>query len=294
MKTYPEIRTADGRTLVVHETGAGPGAAEAGAAEPRAAAPAFTLFWHNGSPHSGELLPPIVEAAEARNIRVVTYARPSYGGSSPNPGRNVASAASDVASIADSLGIERFAVMGASGGGPHALACAALLPDRVFAAVTLAGVAPFSDAFDWFGGMASPGALQAARQGRDARARYAVTETFDPAVFTPADWAALDADWRSLGADANRAGDAGPDGLIDDDTAFATDWGFDPATIATPVLLIHGKEDRMVPASHSQWLVPRIPAAELWLRPDDGHVSVLHALPLALDWLAAHEDRRAR
>jgi pimeloyl-ACP methyl ester carboxylesterase len=153
MKTYSDVRTADGRTLVVHETGpsagepAGPGEA------------AFTLFWHNGSPHSGELLPPVIEAARARGIRVVSYARPSYGGSSPNPGRNVASAAGDVAAIADALGIGQFAVMGASGGGPHALACAALLPDQVFAAVTLAGVAPFTDEFDWFGGMASPGAL---------------------------------------------------------------------------------------------------------------------------------------
>jgi len=270
----PGDRLADGRFLSVHETG------------PREA-PALALLWHHGSPHTGILLEPVVAAAEARGIRLISYARPSYGGSSPQPGRNVASAATDVAAIADALGIDRFAVMGASGGGPHALACAALLPDRVVGAVTLAGVAPFSDAFDWFAGMASPGGLRAARQGRDARASYAETAEFDATSFVAADWAALDAEWASLGADAVRAGSAGPDGLIDDDVAFATEWGVDLGRIATPVLLVQGGEDRVVPPSHAEWLLRCMPTAELWLRPRDGHVSVLRAVPVALDWLAA-------
>ncbi len=280
MTTDLEVRTPDGRTLAVHETGPGAGGRANGER-------GFALFWHIGSPQTGELLPPVVEAAQARHIRLVSYGRPSYGGSTPQPGRNVASAAGDVAAIANALGIDRFAVMGASGGGPHALACAAQLPDRVLAAVTLAGIAPFTDEFDWFGGMASPAALQAARQGREVRARFAETDEFDPAVFTRADWAVLEGDWRTLGADAGRAAEAGPDGLIDDDTAFATDWGFDPGTITRPILLVHGGEDRMVPASHSQWMLRKIPTAELWLRPHDGHVSVLRAVPVAMDWLAA-------
>lgn len=275
-----DVRTADGRTLVVHDTGPGSGL---GAGE----STAFTLFWHHGSPQTGALLEPLLAAAGARGIRLVSYGRPSYGGSSPRPGRNVASAAGDVAAIADALGIGRFAVMGASGGGPHALACAALLPDRVFGTVTLAGVAPFTDEFDWFAGMATPGALQAARQGRGARARFAETDEFDPNIFTKADWAALEAEWRSLGADAGRAGAAGPDGIVDDDVAFATDWGFELDPIATPVLLVQGGEDRVVPRSHADWLLRAIPTAEMWLRPRDGHVSVLRAVPVAMDWLAS-------
>ncbi|HEX5241384.1 MAG TPA: alpha/beta hydrolase, partial [Candidatus Limnocylindrales bacterium] len=112
------IRTADGRSLSVHDT--------EGRDRDR-----LTVLWFHGSPQSGAILEPIATAAAPREIRVVSYGRPSYGGSTPLPGRDVASAASDVGAIADALGLERFAVMGASGGGPHALACAALLGDRV-------------------------------------------------------------------------------------------------------------------------------------------------------------------
>jgi pimeloyl-ACP methyl ester carboxylesterase len=106
-------------------------------------------------------------------MRLLSHGRPSYGGSTPQPGRNVASAACDVAQIVDALGIERFAVMGASGGGPHALACAGLLPGRVTSVASLAGLAPFdADGIDWYAGMADNGALSAAVHGRDARERY--------------------------------------------------------------------------------------------------------------------------
>ncbi|RXZ48495.1 alpha/beta fold hydrolase, partial [Agromyces binzhouensis] len=110
------------------------------------------VVWHAGSPHTGEPLEPLATAARARGIRLVTFARPGYGGSTPRPGRDVASNAADVAAIADALGIDRFAVIGYSGGGPHALGCAALLRDRVTAAAVLASPAPFGGV-DWFAGM---------------------------------------------------------------------------------------------------------------------------------------------
>jgi pimeloyl-ACP methyl ester carboxylesterase len=268
-----EMRLPDGRLLRAHDSG------DAGGTT------ALTLLWHHGSPQSGELLEPVLAAATARDIRLVAYARPSYGGSSPNRGRSVASAADDVARVVDDLGIERFAVMGASGGGPHALACAARLPGRVIAAVTLAGMAPFATDVDWYAGMVAPGGLRAAEAGRAVRERYAETDEFDPSSFTASDWAALEGGWAALGADAGRAGTEWPEGLVDDDLAYVAPWGFDPADVRVPVWVIHGGEDRVIPASHAHWLLDRIDTAELWLRPRDGHVSVLDAVPVAMDWL---------
>lgn len=200
----------------------------------------------------------------------MSYGRPSYGGSNPRPGRNVAAAADDVARIADTLGVRSFAVMGASGGGPHALACAALLPDRVTGAVCLAGLAPYTEDFDWYEGMASPGGLRAAADGREARELYAATDEFDPANFTAADYAALEGAWSSLGSDAVKAGQAGPDGLIDDDVAFATAWGFDLAEVAAPVLLVQGSLDRVVPSAHAGWLLAGLPGRSCGYGPMTG------------------------
>ena len=277
-----DVALADGRTLRVFDAGA-------------ASADAPTVVWHHGSPQTGAPLEPLLSAAARRGVRLVSYARPSYGGSSPSPGRDVASAAADVAQLADALGIARFAVMGASGGGPHALACAALLGDRVTGVACLAGLAPLTADFDWFAGMVSDGALRSALAGREARARYAEAEEFDEDSFTPADWAALAGPWASLGADAVRASAAGPDGLVDDDVAFVAPWGFDPGRISVPVLLAHGGADRVVPAAHARWLLRRLPDPELWYRPGEGHVSILGVCPLALDWLEAHRGApRAR
>ena len=269
-----DVRLTDGRLLRVYDTGA-------------ESPDALTLLWHHGSPQTGALIEPLLAAAAARHIRLLSYARPSYGGSTPNPGRNVASAAADVAQVADALGLARFAVMGASGGGPHALACAALLPDRISAVVCLAGLAPFTDDFDWFGGMISSGGLRAAAAGREARRAYAATARFDENSFTAADWASLSGEWAALGADSVRAGSAGPDGLVDDDVAYVMPWGFDSGPIKAPILLVQGGEDRIVPPSHADWLLRNCSSSELWLRPRDGHVSVLGAVPVAMDWLRA-------
>ncbi|MEU7138836.1 alpha/beta hydrolase [Nocardia sp. NPDC046473] len=246
---------------------------------------AGVLVWHHGSPQTGAPLEPLLAAAVERGIRLLSYGRPGYGGSTRLSGRTVASAARDVEQIADAFGIERFAVMGASGGGPHALVCAAELPDRVTGVVSLAGLAPFTDEFDWFAGMVSPGGLRSALAGRAARTRYAETAEFDTASFTSADWDALSGQWASLGTDAQQAGNAGSDGLVDDDVAFVTPWGVDLTAITAPVLLVQGEQDRVVPPAHAAWLRQRLPEAQLWSRPDDGHVSVLHACAAAMDWL---------
>jgi len=278
MVSERDVRLTDGRLVRVYDSAGGD------------ASDAFTLLWHHGSPQTGALLEPLLSAAEARGIRLLSYGRPSYGGSSPHPGRDVASAAADVAQIVSELGIARFATMGASGGGPHALACAALLPDRVLGVVCLAGLAPFTDTFDWYAGMVSDGGLRAAAAGREARERYAASDDFDENSFTPADWAALNGTWASLGADAGRAIAAGPEGLIDDDLAFVRPWGFEVTQIDAPVLLVQGGQDRVVPPGHADWLVHNCRSSELWSRPRAGHISILDASSVAMDWLRAQDD----
>lgn len=267
-----DVILPDGRMLHAYDAG-----------EPQDAR--LALAWHHGSPQTGAPLAPALEAAMERGIRVFSYARPSYGGSGPHTGRDVASAGGDLAAVANALGIERFASMGASGGGPHALAGGALLSDRVVGVVTLAGVAPFTEAFDWFDGMASPDGIRSAFRGRAARAEFEETAEFDPDQFLPVDYAALENEWVSLGEDVGRSAAFGADGLIDDDVALASPWGFELADVSVPVLVVQGGGDRVIPRAHGEWLAARIPSAELRIRPDDGHVSVMNAVPAAMDWL---------
>lgn len=271
-----DVAAGDGRVLRVHDSGP-PDAGGRG--------DGLALVWHHGSPQTGALLAPVLAAAAPRCLRVVSYGRPGYGGSTPRPGRDVDSAAGDVAAVADALGLGRLAVVGASGGGPHALACAALLADRVVGAVSLAGLAPFRDERWWFDGMVDEAPLRAAARGRDARLAHVEHDAFDPSSFVDVDWEALAGPWADLGADAQRAGGAGPGGLVDDDVAFTHDWGVDLAAVRPPVLCVHGDRDRVVPPEHSRRLVAALPRAERWARPRDGHVSVLARLPVALDWL---------
>jgi pimeloyl-ACP methyl ester carboxylesterase len=122
MVAETDLELGDGRTSHVYDT------------YPDDAGARLAVFWHHGTPNTGAPPEPLFPAADERGIRWVSHDRPGYGGSTPRTGRDVASVAADVSSIADALGIGRFAVMGSSGGGPHALACGALLPERVLAA----------------------------------------------------------------------------------------------------------------------------------------------------------------
>jgi len=279
--TETDLDLSDGRTLHVYDTGVDDSDRH------------LAVFWHHGTPNIGAPPEPLFPAAAQLGIRWVSHDRPGYGGSTPYPGRDVASVAADVASIAAALGIDQFAVMGHSGGAPHALACAALLPERVLGVVSLAGLAPFgADGLDWFAGMADSGvaSLRAAAEGRAAKERYEASGAeYDP-EFTPADRSALSGAWSWLADVVGPAIEAGPGGLIDDDLACVGPWGFDPAQVIAPILLLHGGRDRVVPSSHSQWLAGRCPSAELRLSPDDGHISVLNSGAAALSWLADHAD----
>ena len=142
MVTEADVELPDGRTLHVYDT-----AGEDGR---------LAVLWHHGTPNLGPPPEPLFPAADRLGIRWVSYDRPGYGGSTPHPGRDLASAAADVAVIADALEIGRFAVMGHSGGSNHALASGALLPARVLGAVCMSGLAPLhAEGLDWFAGMAA-------------------------------------------------------------------------------------------------------------------------------------------
>lgn len=280
-----DVSPGGGRVLHVYDTGP----AVAGTAGARGAR--LPVFWLHGTPMIGAPPVPLFPAAAEHGVRWVSYDRPGYGGSSPVPGRDVASGAADVAVIADALGLDRFAVLGQSGGGPYALACAALLPHRVIGAVSMSGRAPYpADGLDWLAGMrpGSAAELNATLAGRDALAALIASEDdFDPEMFTPADHAALAGNWKWISTVVGPALEQGTDGLIDDALAAVRPWGFDPAAITTPVLLVHGTADRVMPSAHSEWLARHIGgSAELALVKDAGHISVFDAAPEALGWLA--------
>lgn len=268
-----DLRLDDGRTLRVH-VGASRSADD------------LTVLWHHGTPNVGVPPAPWSEASARLGIRWVGHDRPGYGGSSPRPGRTVGDVAADAAAVADALEVERFAVVGHSGGGPHALACAALLPDRVVAAVCVSGLAPRDAAgLDWYAGMAAAdvASLRAAEGGREARLAHAAHGT-EPVADepVPADARALAGRWSWLETVTGPDAGAGLEGLVEDELAFVAPWGFDPAGIGVPTVLLHGSADPVVPPAHSAWLAERCPRAELRVTPEDGHVSVLDAVPAAL------------
>ena len=275
--TETDLALSDGRTLHLYDACA------------QGAENGLAVVWHHGTPNIGAPPEPLFAAAARNGIRWVSYDRPGYGGSTRRPGRTVGSAAEDVSALADALGLDRFAVMGASGGGTHALAAAALLSDRVLGAVCVAGLAPFdAEGLDWFADMASAGEaeLRASVQGGSALEELLAATEFDPRIFTEADHAALAGEWSWLAAVAGKGLEHGTGGMVDDDLAYVSPWGFAPAEVTVPTLILHGGEDRVVPSAHGEWLARRCPSAELWRRPDDGHVSVLGGSGAdALAWL---------
>lgn len=271
-----DLTLPDGRTVHAYDSG-GDGA---------------VVFWHHGTPNVGIPPQPLVAPAVELGLRWVSLDRPGYGGSSPHPGRSIADAAADAIAVVDALGVDRFAVMGYSGGGPHALACAARAPTRVTAVTALSPLAPIdADGLDWFAGMGptSQGALRAALAGVDDRRRFESENADAPIDFTARDWAALAGPWGWLGTVAAEGVATGLDGLIDDDRAYVTPWGVDLPLITAPVLIVHGDDDRVVPVEHGRWLAGHLPAAEHCELAGEGHISTIaheQGAGAALRWLA--------
>ena len=271
-----DVLTADGRVLHAYDVG------------PTERSDELVVLWQHGTPNIGAPPEPLFEPARSLGIRWIGYDRPSYRGSTPHPDATVATAAADALRIADQLGIGRFTVFGHSGGGPRALACGALLPDRVVAVVSVSSPAPWpAPGLDYFAGMSDGGAreLRAAARGRAELEEVLAANEFDPQSFIPADYAALEGRWSWFNGIVEAATANGFGGMVEDLVSAMAPWGFDPAAVSAPTLIMHGTADRMVPSSHSAWLAAHCPTAELRLRPGEGHISVLDSAADALGWL---------
>jgi pimeloyl-ACP methyl ester carboxylesterase len=249
------------------------------------------LVVHHGTPSGAVLYPPLVEAAGRHGLRTILPARPGYGGSTARPGRTVADVAADTAALLDGLGLGRFVTVGWSGGGPHALACAALLPGRCRAAASIAGVAPYDAAgLDWFAGMGAENLAEfgAAAAGAGELTAYLEQAAQELAGVVASDLAAALGDLVSevdkraltgefaeyLAASFHAALSTGIAGWRDDDLAFLTGWGFGLDDLHVPVAIWQGDEDRMVPFDHGRWLASHVPGAAVHLEPGEGHISL--------------------
>jgi pimeloyl-ACP methyl ester carboxylesterase len=262
------------------------------------------LLFHNGTPSAVVPFPQLSRPAIERGLRTVTFSRPGYGDSTPQPGRSVASVVSDATAVLDTLGVDRFVTIGWSGGGPHALACAALLPDRCTAAATLASLAPYDAAgLDYMAGMGPENIVEfgAAIAGveelnpfleHEAATLHDVTGHDIAAslggLVSEADKRALTGEYAEvLAASFRRSVLKGIAGWRDDDLAFTRPWGFDLKAIRVPVAVWQGGEDLMVPFAHGKWLAANILGARARLLPGDGHLSLVNHLPQIVEELMA-------
>jgi pimeloyl-ACP methyl ester carboxylesterase len=283
------VTTADSRALEVLVQGPSDG---------------FPLVFHAGTPSGAVSFPRLTQAAAASGLRTVTYSRPGYGMSTPQPGRTVGDVAADVVAVLAALGLERFVTLGWSGGGPHALACAALLPEACRGAATLAGAGPYGNpgVADWLEGMGADNLAEfgAAVEGEAALTDYLTSQCASMAHVTGDQIAdALgdlvpDGDRRALTGDladyvaesCRRAVLQGVAGWRDDDLAFVRPWGFLLDTITVPVSVWQGRLDKMVPFAHGQWLAANVAGARVHLYDDEGHLSLAAQLDRVLADLA--------
>ncbi len=252
------------------------------------------VVFHHGTPSSSIAVPGGWRGPADAGVRLCSFDRPGYGGSASVPGRTVADAATWSRSIADACGVERFAVMGTSGGGPHAVAAAALVPARVSALCVDVGLGPALLGFDAASGMVEEtvAEIRAARRGEIALRQHllslgdgtdALHEWFerlpesDRAVLARAEVQHEEA------VEAEEWAVHGIDGWVEDDLAlFAREWAFDPAAVRAPTTLVYGGADVLVPVSHGTAWLALIPHADLRIVPGGGH------------WLRDHEEEALR
>lgn len=282
--------TPDGRSLDVYVAGPENGP---------------VLLFHDGTPGAGTPSARFLAATEERGLRYVAFSRPGYGSSTRRPGRTVADVAEEAVTVLDQLAVDRCYTMGWSGGGPHTLATAALLPDRVIAATVVASCAPWGvDGLDFMAGMgeenivefgaalAGSEQLQPLLEGQWPALRDVAPGEIADALgdlVPPVDRAALTGDLaESMAEDIHVALSAGIWGWHDDDLAFTRPWGFDLGSIRVPLSIWQGEQDRMVPFAHGVWLAAALPGAQAHLLPEHGHLSLaVDSIGLILDAMLA-------
>ena len=252
----------------------------------------LALVMHHGTPSDSTTFSDWHDACRQRELRLVCASRPGYASSSRLPGRTVAHAARDTADILDLLGVTAFVTAGWSGGGPHALACAALLPERCRGAATLAGVGPYEQHdLDYLAGMGPENVDEfgAAVAGEDTLRAWmrdhgepfrhvtgdAIVAAFAGLVPQVDKDVLVGGFAEQMAAVMRRALEHGYDGWIDDDLAFTRPWGFDVADVRVPVTVWQGDLDLMVPFAHGQWLVRRLPGAQAQMARGHGHLSLV-------------------
>lgn len=268
------LKTPDGRTLAVAEWG-----------DPNGT-PVVSM---HGTP-GGRITYWVDPTIDARHgLRRITYDRPGYGESTRFKGRSVADVIKDVETVTGALGIGRFVVSGGSGGGPHCLAAAALMPDRVIRCLAEVSIAPYpAEGLDWLAGMTGGNVAEftAAMEGEEPMRRIAERERKttldrlrdgradflgDSYELSEADKAQM-AKHMSLVADQFFNGLApGADGWVDDMLAFVSPWGFDVGSIRVPTAVKFGRTDNLVPAAHGDWLAAHIPNAVVSADEAAGH-----------------------
>jgi pimeloyl-ACP methyl ester carboxylesterase len=271
------VATPDGRSLDVYMAGPADG---------------DVLLFHSGTPGAPVLYEPMTDLMAARGLRYVAFSRPGYGSSTRRPGRSVADVVEDSRAVLGHLGADRALVIGWSGGGPHALACAALMADLVPAAATIASVATYpADGLDYLAGMGdenieefvaaleSDAALLAFKERTWPLFRSVtgqeVAESFGDLI-DHVDRGSLTGEFAEyIAAMFREALREGYWGWFDDDKAFVKPWGFDVADIGVPVHVWQGGHDRMVPFAHGQWLAAHIPTAIPHVDPEDGHLRIV-------------------
>jgi pimeloyl-ACP methyl ester carboxylesterase len=284
------VQAADGRSLAVHEAGDPEGT---------------PVLFHHGTPSSGRPWQRHDAEASEQGVRLISYDRAGYGTSDRNPGRAVVDVVGDALAIMDALAVDRFATWGLSGGGPHALACAARAGDRVAACASMSGAAP-SDAadLDFLAGMGEgnirefglardgEAALRPALEEEAAGLRGATVSQLVEGLapfLSDVDAEALDDDLGGYFlASFGEALADGVDGWADDDLAFVRPWGFEVSEIGVPVLVLQGRQDLMVPFAHGEWLARAIPGAEARLSETEGHLTLFaNQTRTVHEWLLA-------